>query len=139
MADNCGKCGSSNTFSGSWSPSKCLDCGAIEGPSEWYYEECELSFSWPDGAQCDGFEKLHSCPAGYCQKYTLLTCPELNKKCIENVQRKEKRKKPPLKFIFRRRIKVLLSSIQDNGWTWQHVSLFGFIHAVFNGDDIRFN
>lgn len=34
----CGICGSTNTRSGSWTPARCLNCGAMESPGGWYYD-----------------------------------------------------------------------------------------------------
>lgn len=38
--------------------------------------ECPLVWSSPDGAMCDGFLHIRSCPAGYSLKYTPENCPE---------------------------------------------------------------
>lgn len=35
---SCGICGSTNTRGGSWTPTRCLNCGAMEGVGEWYYD-----------------------------------------------------------------------------------------------------
>lgn len=39
----CGLCGSNDIFSGSWVPDRCRDCGAIEGPDNWYLDEEDSS------------------------------------------------------------------------------------------------
>lgn len=39
-------------------------------------EECVFAYSGPNGAECDGFDTHHRCPAGYFQQYTPETCPE---------------------------------------------------------------
>ncbi len=36
--EKCGKCGCEDLFSGSWAPSRCRNCGATEGVTEWYYD-----------------------------------------------------------------------------------------------------
>jgi len=39
MTEMCGKCKSTKIFSGSWTPSRCLNCGAGESYSgSWYYD-----------------------------------------------------------------------------------------------------
>jgi hypothetical protein len=38
----CGLCGSSNIHSGSWISDKCRDCGAVEGPEDWYHEDSDV-------------------------------------------------------------------------------------------------
>lgn len=41
MTEKCGLCGSKNIGGGSWSPDRCLDCGAIESiRGEWYMDGC---------------------------------------------------------------------------------------------------
>jgi len=39
MINECQQSRSTNTSGGSWSPEKCLNCGAIESPTGWYYNE----------------------------------------------------------------------------------------------------
>ena len=39
MSEICGLCGSTDIFSGSWSPSRCRDCGATESVMDWYIDE----------------------------------------------------------------------------------------------------
>ena len=36
--EQCSACGGTDIASGSWTPSKCRECGAIESPSGWYHE-----------------------------------------------------------------------------------------------------
>lgn len=38
MSDKCKICGSDNTQSGSWTPGRCLNCGAMECMDDWYYD-----------------------------------------------------------------------------------------------------
>lgn len=39
MTEKCSKCGGTNISSGSWTPSRCMTCGAIEAPGCWYYDD----------------------------------------------------------------------------------------------------
>jgi len=39
-------------------------------------EECLFAYSGPNGAECDGFDTYHKCPAGYFQQYNPETCPD---------------------------------------------------------------
>lgn len=38
MTERCSKCGGTNISSGSWTPSRCITCGAMEAPGCWYYD-----------------------------------------------------------------------------------------------------
>ena len=37
--DKCDICGSFNVRGGSWTPTRCLNCGAIEGVGGWYCDD----------------------------------------------------------------------------------------------------
>ena len=39
MSEKCGLCGSKDISSGSWSPDRCENCGAIESVGEWYIDK----------------------------------------------------------------------------------------------------
>ncbi len=35
----CGICGSNKIGGGSWTPDRCLNCGAMEAGDQWYYDK----------------------------------------------------------------------------------------------------
>ena len=39
MEDKCKKCGSNNISGGSWTPDRCMNCGAMEGGGVWCYDK----------------------------------------------------------------------------------------------------